>query len=413
MNTRTSQTTLSPGVILIILLSPIFSANAQLSPSNFFSEKEIDAANTAKDADYLTQEEKDIFLYNNLARIQPKKFHSFYVMYTESKGYEGLLKTDHYYKTLSTDLLNRQPSGPMYPDKKMFELAECWAVESGELGIVGHDRVSCPEGYSGENCSYGFSDGLDIVMQLLVDHGVESLGHRKNMLNPGWKGMGTAIRPHADYRFCAVQNFTRTNDELRAKAEQDRIAAEKAAADRKQRLEERSLEFQTLLGQFTTAEQSAADAGRSLNYLTEFEKDFYFYLNLVRMFPSKFKRLIWDEGPYFDQFKEEQEDLINESGFKQLEKYLSLTNSKPAFVPEKEYMDAGRCVVEKWRSGGNSTSCLPGPGAWRLQTFYPETHYKDFIATLTTSKDFDDLLNKNAHMIVVDEGGQAVKVFIR
>ncbi len=413
MNPRTSQTTHFLRVILALFLLPIFSANAQLNPGNFFAQMEINAANTAKDVDYLTQDEKDIFLYNNLARMQPKKFHALFVEYTKGTGREGLLKTDHYYTTLTTDLLNRQPAGPMQPDKKMFELAECWAVESGKLGITGHDRVSCPGGYSGENCSYGYSDGLDIVIQLLVDHGVESLGHRKNMLSPGWRGMGTAIRPHSGYRHCAVQNFTGTNDILRAEAEKKRIAAENAAKKRKKRLEERSLQFQKLLNEFTPAEQSAADVGRNLGYLTEFEKDFYFYLNLVRMYPSKFKRLIWDEGPYFDRFKEEQESLNSEPGFRQMEKYLRFYNPKPAFVPKKEFMDAGRCVVSKWRSGGSSTACLPGQGAWRLQTYYPENHYNDFIATLTTSKDFDDLLNKNSHLIVVDEGGAAVKVFIK
>ncbi|MEQ9230211.1 MAG: hypothetical protein RIF46_05975, partial [Cyclobacteriaceae bacterium] len=64
------------------------------------------------------------------------------------------------------------------------------------------------------------------------------------------------------------------------------------------------------------------------------------------------------------------------------------------------------------RAGANSTSCLPGPGAWRLQTFYSESTYNDIIGIFLDAKDFQNLFIKNGHLIVIEDEGQAVKVFL-
>ncbi len=399
-------------ILTILLLGNLTCSLSAQEPSAFFSSQEIAEANTAQSVSYLTAEEKDIFLYNNLARMQPKKFHKFYEAYCEATNKTHLLKTNHYYTTLSTDLLNRQPSPPLLPDRQMFESAECWAIESGEKGILGHKRITCTGGYGGENCAYGPETGKAIVMLLLIDFGVESLGHRSNMLSPSWRGMGTAIRPHIGYRMCAVQNFSTQNDILRAEAEKKRIAEEAAAAERARLLQIRADRFEELLAQFSEKERSAADIGRDLNYLSPFEKEFYFYYNLARMYPRKFKQLIWDEGPYFDRFKEEQTDLRREADFQRMSNYLQEFEAKDVFVPNKKYMDAGDCVVKKWRAGANSTSCLPMPGAWRLQTFYSESTYNDIIGIFLDAKDFQNLFIKNGHLIVIEDEGQAVKVFL-
>ncbi|MCZ6692800.1 MAG: CAP domain-containing protein, partial [Bacteroidetes bacterium] len=59
----------------------------------------------------------------------------------------------------------------------------------------------------GENCAYGLYSPLDIVMGLLIDEGVSDLGHRKNILNPDYKVIGVAIRPHKSYGTNCVQDF--------------------------------------------------------------------------------------------------------------------------------------------------------------------------------------------------------------
>lgn len=49
---------------------------------------------------------------------------------------------------------------------------------------------------SGENISYGKSDAMGVLVQLIVDDGVPSRGHRENIFNPGWKVHGCCSGPH-------------------------------------------------------------------------------------------------------------------------------------------------------------------------------------------------------------------------
>ena len=48
----------------------------------------------------------------------------------------------------------------------------------------------------GENCAYGGKDGKAHIDQLIIDDGVSSRGHRKNIYNPNFSMVGIAIGPH-------------------------------------------------------------------------------------------------------------------------------------------------------------------------------------------------------------------------
>jgi len=61
-----------------------------------------------------------------------------------------------------------------------------------------------------ENMGTGYNNGLDIVRQLLIDDGETDRGHRKNILNPALTRVGVAVRPHSQYGFVCVQEFSGT-----------------------------------------------------------------------------------------------------------------------------------------------------------------------------------------------------------
>jgi uncharacterized protein YkwD len=60
---------------------------------------------------------------------------------------------------------------------------------------------------SGENIDYG-ATGLQVVIDLIVDDGVPSRGHRRNVLDPAFRAVGIAVGPHRTYGTMCVIDFT-------------------------------------------------------------------------------------------------------------------------------------------------------------------------------------------------------------
>ena len=118
-------------------------------------------------------------------------------------------KNNYYYQSLFGKLQSMRPQNIIDPDKQLFRTAECWAVEAGQRGLKGHDRITCHTNYHAEACDYGNKNGFDVVLNLLVDKFVPSLGHRKVLLGD-FSEMGAAIRPHnSDLEYNAVLDFKR------------------------------------------------------------------------------------------------------------------------------------------------------------------------------------------------------------
>ena len=86
---------------------------------------------------------------------------------------------------------------------------------SGAFGHVGGDGSSFGErierhgrwsGAIAENITYGAGDAASVVMQLIVDDGVPSRGHRVTTLNPVFRAVGVACAPHPAMRpVCVVE----------------------------------------------------------------------------------------------------------------------------------------------------------------------------------------------------------------
>jgi uncharacterized protein YkwD len=168
-----------------------------------------DQLNTAAGEDYLSEQEKLIFFYMNLARVQPQYFaDSVLKKYKGAEKHDNsYLKNSPYVTSLYKELKQLKPLPPLMPDKTLYQSANCFAESAGKIGRTGHDRsqTNCKLTYA-ECCSYGLDKAIDIVVQLLIDHNIPDLGHRKIILGD-FNYMGVAIQPHKTYRQNAVMNF--------------------------------------------------------------------------------------------------------------------------------------------------------------------------------------------------------------
>ena len=81
---------------------------------------------------------------------------------------------------------------------------------TGSDGSTPQDRVQRHglwQGKMGENIDYGNKTARDIIVALLIDDGVDSRGHRVNLLNPEFRIVGSAVGTHVMFTVCCVMNF--------------------------------------------------------------------------------------------------------------------------------------------------------------------------------------------------------------
>jgi hypothetical protein len=170
-----------------------------------WTSKQIEKANTAKDVAYLTNVEKECILYINLCRLYPKDFLKYEVVnYYGTEKYGDYVKYSTYRQSLINSLNTMQPVDALCFDSEAYKNAKCFAIEQGKAGTTGHTRINCIDGNYAECCSYGMDTGKDIVLQLLIDHDVPSLGHRINCLNKAYTKIGVSVQNHVKWDTCAV-----------------------------------------------------------------------------------------------------------------------------------------------------------------------------------------------------------------
>ncbi len=202
---------------LVVLFAPLAWAGEAVTTAATlgWSSQQIDKANTAANADFLTDEEKDVIFLTNLVRLDGTLF-----MRTFLQSHTPNDPTNYYISSLYNTLPSVKNLSMLTPHKCLSATAAYHANDLGRIGRTGHDSsdgtpfpsrvVRCGGRMCsyGENCSYGHNSAVEIIMQLLIDEDVPSLGHRKNILNPSYNSLGVAIRPHAKYRHNCVMDFS-------------------------------------------------------------------------------------------------------------------------------------------------------------------------------------------------------------
>lgn len=203
-------------ITLLALCTTAFPQSSTILPSNFkpgnFTSDQIAKANTVGNASYLTNEEKLVIIYCNLARLDGATFVSSYL--TDLRN-----SSNSYERSLLKELPQVKNLPMLYPNQKMYDAAKYHVNDIGPKGLVQHNssdgtgfakrlRGFYDGGFIAENISFGYDGALDIVRQLLIDSGVEGCGHRRNILGERYTRIGTAIGDHKEYDFMCVQDFS-------------------------------------------------------------------------------------------------------------------------------------------------------------------------------------------------------------
>jgi uncharacterized protein YkwD len=212
------KTELSCKISSVFLLILLFSPSVG-SPQSF----------SVGDAKFLSPLEHAVVYEINRARTAPKDYSSLleqYKRYYDKK----LLKLPGETPILTKEgagavveavryLRSIKPVLPLNPSKGMSSGARDHMTDKGSSGSSQHkgsdgsqpwDRVNrygTWERSIGENIAYGSDKARTIVMFLIVDDGVSSRGHRKNIFNPDFHVIGVACGHHATYRTVCVITF--------------------------------------------------------------------------------------------------------------------------------------------------------------------------------------------------------------
>ncbi|MES2837792.1 MAG: CAP domain-containing protein [Bacteroidota bacterium] len=228
----------------------------------------LNKANTAKNDTNTTAEEKRVIQLINLCRLNAKLFAETYVThYLDSISF----KENKYSTSLKGDLKRlKLPLPVLELDEELRLFAEAHAEFSGEKGKEGPGNFEArkallPKKYTqnsfAENRQYGDTNTIDIVMALLLDDEVESLEHRKNILNPKFNKIGLAIRPHKKEFSNCVIDFSE-------------IVTRKPIA--------------VAWNKWDSVTVNKAKTADTADYMTQEEKDIVMLINLCRLKPQLF-----------------------------------------------------------------------------------------------------------------------------
>lgn len=118
------------------------------------------------------------------------------------------------------DFLKNVPSKPLFTlSQGLSKAAADHRNDCGPKGITSHtgsdgssmeDRINRYGTWDitiGENIAFGTKTARDIVIQLIIDDGVSSRGHRKNIFNEQFLKVGVAYGYHKQYQTMCVMDF--------------------------------------------------------------------------------------------------------------------------------------------------------------------------------------------------------------
>lgn len=116
-------------------------------------------------------------------------------------------------------LRQQSPLPPLEWADGLWRAARDHALDQGPRGATGHvgsdgssmdariRRYGVWSVTAAENIDYGSANARDVLISLIVDDGVPSRGHRRNIFNPNLRVMGGACGVHTRYRSMCVMDY--------------------------------------------------------------------------------------------------------------------------------------------------------------------------------------------------------------
>ncbi len=229
-------------ILPAFILSVIFQGKAlpPVSGNNW----NMVALNTAAKVTYLTDNEKNVILEINKLRSDPSSYAHEYLepLLTLYKGNKLCLPGDTPINTKEGIVALRDaiqylrksaPVLPLMPDVRLTRASrdhqkdQTFTGNTGHVGGDGSDVQKRIHRYGtiskavGENIFYGDPDARSVVLHLVIDDGVASRGHRKNLLNENFRLIGVAMGKHPVWRNVCVMDFAYgfSNEPVSAKTE--------------------------------------------------------------------------------------------------------------------------------------------------------------------------------------------------
>lgn len=221
------QLTLNLTVAMVVLYFPYSAVSAQ--PLNSWHDSLIQSTFVT----WLSDNENFVIAELNKVRSDPSRYAEEYINPLlgrfEQEEPDIMLKSDG--RRLQTSegkkavleciasLKKTKPAGLLKVSKGLSRAAKDHTIDQGKTGKTGHDGSDGSDPFkrmnrygkwtatAGENISYGEENAREIVLQLLIDDGVPSRGHRNNIMNPTFGIVGIACGNHKEYKWMATMDL--------------------------------------------------------------------------------------------------------------------------------------------------------------------------------------------------------------
>lgn len=177
---------------------------------------------------YLSPIEREVIIEYNKCRTNPRRYAREYLypfmesidennVYVDLNGRRRRTKEGRRVVKEAIDELSKMKGfSLLYPEQCLHDAALYHCQDTGPRGIVGHNssngayftdrlrRYCNKNGAWSESISYGQNSAQSIVIQLVVDDGVSSRGHRRMFFDKWMKYIGVAFYRHQQYDYMCV-----------------------------------------------------------------------------------------------------------------------------------------------------------------------------------------------------------------